>query len=133
MAELKTKKNNTSVAKFIDSVPDDQRRKDAKILVKLFADVTGQKPVMWGTAIVGYGLYHYESERSSQKGDWPLSAFSPRQKNLTLYIMFGLTPADLNHLGSHTSSKACLYIKRLSDVNLAVLKQAILKSYRYMQ
>lgn len=65
MAELKTKKNNASVSKFINAVPDEQRRNDAKILVKMFADITGEKPTMWGTAIIGYGQYHYKSERSS--------------------------------------------------------------------
>lgn len=131
MAELKTKKNNASVSAFIKAVPDEQRRKDAQQLVTIFADITGEKPTMWGTAIIGYGQYHYKSERSSQEGDWPLSAFSPRKQNLTLYIMFGLQPSDLRNLGPHSTSKGCLYIKRLSDVNLAVLKSAIRKSYQY--
>ncbi|MFA6042207.1 MAG: DUF1801 domain-containing protein [Patescibacteria group bacterium] len=133
MPEIKTKKNKGSVSKFIQAVPDVKRRKDAQVLVKMFAEVTGKKPTMWGTAIVGYGMFHYKSARSTQEGDWPLSAFSPRKQNLTLYIMHGLKPADLKNLGPHTTSKGCLYIKRLSDVNLVVLKAAILKSYKFMQ
>lgn len=131
MAELKTKKNTASVAKFIASVSDDERRKDAKVLVKLIAEVTGEKPTMWGSAIVGYGQYHYESERSAQKGDWPLAAFSPRKQNLTLYVMPGMyVPLDLfKQLGPHTVSKGCLYIKRLADVDMAVLKKIIKTSY----
>lgn len=132
MAELKTKKNKASVAKFIDAVPDEQRRKDAKVLVKMFADITGEKPTMWGTAIVGYGLYHYKSERSSQEGDWPLSAFSPRKQNLTLYLLSAgkQYPDLLKKLGPHSTSVGCLYIKRLSEVNIAVLRQLIAKTYK---
>lgn len=132
MAELKTKKNAASVAKFIDSVPDDERRKDAKVLVKLFAEVTGEKPTMWGSAIVGYGQYHYDSKRSSQKGDWPLVALSPRKQSLTLYVMPGMyVPLALfKQLGPHTKSVGCLYIKRLADVDMTVLKKIIKTSYK---
>lgn len=133
MSELKTKKNNASPAAFIKSVPDEQKRRDSLVLLKLFADVTGQKPAMWGTAIVGYGKYHYKSERSSQEGDMPLAGFSPRKQNLTLYLF----NRDAKHystllrkLGAHGTSVACLYINRLSDVNLAVLRQLIEKSYK---
>lgn len=131
MAELKTKKNKASVAKFINAVLDDQRRKDAKVLVKMFAELTGQKPTMWGSAIIGYGLYHYKSERSTQEGDWPLIAFSPRKQNLTLYL-YGAGkqhPALLKKLGPHTTSVGCLYIKRLSEVSIPVLRQLIKKSH----
>jgi hypothetical protein len=132
MADPKTKKTNASVAKFVDSIPNEQRRKDAKALVKIFADVTGLKPTMWGTAIVGYGLWHYQTERSSQKGDWPLAAFSPRKEYMTLYVMDTVDKKSplLKKLGPSSTSKACLYIKRLSDVDMTVLKKIIAESYR---
>lgn len=133
MAELKTKKTTVSPTAFIKTVPDKEKQKDSLVLLKMFADITGEKPVMWGTAIIGYGQYHYESERSAQKGDWFLTGFSPRKQNLTLYIMHGLTPVDLKNLGPYKAGGGCLYINRLSDVNLAVLKKAIAKSYKYMQ
>jgi len=131
MAELKTKKNTASVAKFIDSLPDDQRRKDAKVLVKIFADITGEKPTMWGPAIIGYGLYQYQTKGSSKQHDMPLAAFSPRKQYMTLYVMPSwFTDKSLfKKLGAGSTSKACLYIKRLADVDMTVLKQIIKESY----
>lgn len=133
MAELKTKKTKVNPTAFIKTVPDKVKQLDSLVLLKMFADITGEKPTMWGTAIIGYGMYHYESKKSAQKGDWPLIAFSPRKQNLTLYIMHGLTPADLKNLGPYKGGGGCLYINRLSDVNLVVLRKAIAKSYKYMQ
>src|SRR6185503_14543283 len=106
MAELKTQKNTASVTVFLASVPDEQRRKDGLELLKIFKKATGMKPTMWGSAIVGFGQYHYKSERSTQEGDWPLTGFSPRKANLTVYIMGGLGAAKkqgglLQHLGKH--------------------------------
>lgn len=131
MAELKTKKTKASVTEFLKQVPDQQKSQDGLALHKLFSEVTGQKAAMWGPAIVGYGLYHYESERSSQKGDWPLAAFSPRKQNLTLYLYRAgkQYPALLKKLGPHSTSVGCLYIKRLSDVKLPVLRRLIAKTY----
>lgn len=132
MAELKTKKNKASVTAFLKTVADTEKQKDSLVLMKLFADVTGEKPTMWGTAIVGYGKYHYKSERSSQEGDWPLAGFSPRKQNLTLYL-YGAGkqhPDLLKKLGPHTTSVACLYIKRLADVQMPVLRQLIEKTYK---
>lgn len=127
MAELKTKKTTASPTAFIKTIPDKEKQKDSLVLLKMFADITGEKPAMWGTAIIGYGQYHYESERSAQKGDWPLTGFSPRKQNLTLYIHPGnISPKFLKQLGSYTMSNgSCLYIKRLSDVDQKVLKQVI--------
>ena len=79
MAELKTQKNNASVKDFINAVEDEQKRKDAHELVKIFSEVTKEKATMWGTSIIGFGQYHYKSERSRQEGDWPLTGFSPRK------------------------------------------------------
>lgn len=135
MAELKTKKNNASVVGFIAKIQEPQKRADAKALLALMRRATGEKPAMWGSSIVGFGSYHYESERSSQKGEWPLVGFSPRVQNLTLYIMPGFKEhqALLKKLGKHTTSVGCLYIKRLADVDLKVLEQLVKRAYLDMQ
>lgn len=136
MAELKTKKTAVSPVKFIESVKDEKKRADAKELLKIFKAATGMPPKMWGTSIVGYGQYHYKSERSSQEGDWPLTGFSPRVQNLTIYIMPGFKDfkAELKKLGKHTvSGGSCIYIKRLSDVDVPTLKRIITKSVAVMK
>ncbi len=131
MAELKTKPTQASVLDFITSVAEEQQRKDSKVLLQLFKKVTKEKPKMWGTSIVGFGMYHYKSERSSQEGDWPLVGFSPRKQNLTLYLMPGFAGLEdlLKKLGKHKTSKACLYIKKLTDVNMDVLEKVVQKSF----
>ena len=132
MGELKTQENDASVTDFIDAVPEETKRRDSYVLLELFKRVTGQEPRMWGTSIIGFGKYHYKSERSTQEGDWPLAAFSPRKQNLTLYFMSGFDTflaEDLAKLGKHKTSKACLYINRLADVDVAVLEQAVRKGF----
>lgn len=132
MSELKTKPNDASVADFINSVPNEQRRKDSLTLLEMYKKATGLEPKMWGSSIVGFGVYHYKSERSSQEGDWPLAGFSPRKQTLTLYVMmpdFKELDDLLPKLGKHTTSKACLYINKLADVDQEVLRQIIKKSY----
>lgn len=135
MAELKTKVTKASVTDFIRKVPDENKRKDALVLLELFKSVTGEKPKMWGESIIGFGLYHYESERSAQKGDWPLTGFSPRKQNLTLYIMSGFSEhaALLKKLGKYKKSVGCLYINKLEDVDLVILKQIIKNSFVAMK
>ena len=138
MAEIKTKLTNASVEDFIASVPDETKRKDSLVLLKLFQKVTGEKPKMWGPSIIGFGSYHYKSERSSQEGDWMLAGFSPRKQNLTLYVMGLYISSDFNDLlkklGKHkVSGGACLYLNKLSDVDLKVLEQIIKKSFVMMK
>ncbi len=136
MAELKTKKTNASVTAFLDAVEDEQKRRDSKELLKIFKEVTKEKPVMWGTAIVGFGSYHYKSERSKQEGDWPLTGFSPRKQNLTVYIMCGFSWNQelLKKLGKHkVSGGSCLYIKRLAYIDIEILKKLIKNSVEYMR
>ena len=131
MAELKTKKTTASPTAFIKTVPDKEKQKDSLVLLKLFADITGEKPAMWGKAIIGYGTYHYASERSSQKGDWMLVGFSPRKQYLSLYIHpANISPTLLKQLGPHSTSMGCLYIKRLSDVDPKVLKRVIMEGLK---
>ncbi len=90
MNELKTKKNSTSVIKFIDNIKNKQRREDSKKLLEIFKEVTNMKPSMWGTSIIGFGEYHYKS-KSGWEGDWPITGFSPRKQNLSIYIMNGFS------------------------------------------
>jgi hypothetical protein len=132
MGELKTQENDASVTDFIDAVPEETKRRDSYVLLELFRRVTGQEPRMWGTSIIGFGKYHYKSERSNQEGDWPLAAFSPRKQNLTLYFMSGFDTflaEDLAKLGKHKTSKACLYINKLVDVDIAVLEEVVRKGF----
>lgn len=130
MAELKTKATTQDPKEFLSTIVPEQKRADSFTLLDIFTKVTGQKAVMWGSSIVGFGKYHYKSERSTQEGDWPLVAFSPRKQNLTLYIMTGITnDKALDKLGKHKKSGGCLYINKLSSVDLKVLKGLIKESY----
>jgi hypothetical protein len=131
MAALKTLPNDASAEDFINQVQDETKRKDSFALLEMYSNITGQKPKMWGTSIIGFGQYHYKSERSSQEGDWPLAAFSPRKQNLTLYFTPGFDKYAelLSKLGKHKTSKGCLYINKLSDVDNGVLAALIKADY----
>jgi hypothetical protein len=131
MSEIKTKQTTASPVQFIKSISDETKRKDSQALLKIFKTATGFSPKMWGTSIVGYGSYHYKSERSTQEGDWPLTAFSPRKQNLTLYIMPGHKAYGplFKRLGKFKmSGGSCLYIKKLSDVDEKILTTLIARS-----
>lgn len=135
MAEIKTKKTKASVAAYVAAIPDAQKRTDAKMLLSIFKQATGMKPALWGSSIIGYGMYHYESERSAQKGDWPLTAFSPRKQNLTVYIMPGFKEYAplMKKLGKCKTSVSCLYINKLADIDTKVLEQLIKRSVADMK
>ncbi len=135
MAELKTKVSKASVSAFVKVVEPEEKRKDILTLLKIFEEATGEKPKLWGESIIGFGSYHYESERSAQKGDWMLTGFSPRKQNLTLYIMPGFKEyGDLmEKLGKYKTSVSCLYIKRLSDIDTKVLTKLIKRSLADMK
>lgn len=135
MAELKTQATNQNPKDFLDTTVPEQKKKDGFALLEIFEKVTGEKAVMWGTSIVGFGKYHYKSERSTQEGDWPLVGFSPRKQNLTLYVMAGNKDSTelLQKLGKHKKSGGCLYINKLSDVDLDVLAKLIETSYQFMK
>ncbi len=135
MATLKTLPNDANVEDFINTVPDEVKRNDSFALLKIFSRITGEQPKMWGTSIIGFGQYHYKSERSSQEGDWPLTGFSPRKQNLTLYFMLGFNDYTdlLNSLGKHKTSVGCLYINKLGDVDLKILERLIKKSFTEMK
>ena len=134
MAEQKTKPTKASVKDFLNQIPDKERRKDCFAVAKMMEEITGSKPTMWGPAIVGFGTYHYKYA-SGREGDWPIAAFSPRKKDLTLYMMIGFEKnAELmEKLGKHSKSKSCLYIKRLSDVHVPTLKKLIRQSIKQLQ
>lgn len=131
MSTIKTTVNDASVTDFINSVEDTTKRQDSFVLLDLFSRVTGESPKMWGASIIGFGQYHYKSERSRQEGDWPLIAFSPRKQSLTLYVMPGFDNLGdlLEKLGKHKTSKGCLYINKLADVDMTVLEQIIKRDF----
>ncbi len=135
MAELKTKATNQNPKDFLNTIEQEQKKKDGFTLLEMFQRVTGEKAVMWGTSIVGFGMYHYKSERSTQEGDWPLVGFSPRKQNLTLYIMHGNKDNQdlLKKLGKHKAGGGCLYLNKLADVDEKVLTQLIEASFQYMK
>lgn len=129
MPENKTKPTKLSVAAFIDALPDQTKRADAKALVKLLQSATGEKPKMWGPSIIGFGSCHYKYE-SGREGDMPLTGFSPRKAATVLYMMTGFSDsaALLAKLGKHTTGKGCLYIKKLADVDQKALQALIVNS-----
>ena len=135
MAELKTKKNKASVAAFLNAVENEERRVDGKKLLTIFKETTVMSASMWGASIVGFGSYHYKSERSTQEGEWPFTGFSPRKANLTVYIMPGFKEyvSLLKKLGPHKTGGSCLYIKKLSDIHMPTLRAIIKKSVAEMQ
>ncbi|GCC50786.1 DUF1801 domain-containing protein [Chryseotalea sanaruensis] len=132
--ELKTKKTDANVRKFIDTVEDEQKRDDAYTVLKLMQKITKEEPKMWGSAIVGFGTYSYKYA-SGQQGDWPLVGFSPRKQNLTLYIMPGFEKYDdlMEKLGKYKTGKSCLYIKSLQDIDMKILQSIITQSVDYMK
>jgi Domain of unknown function (DU1801) len=126
MAEPKTKKTRASVAAFLAAVPDPERRKDARAVAALLRRVTGERAVLWGTNIVGYGTYHYKYA-SGREGDWPVAAFAPRADRISVYVTCELSRHRdlLARLGKHSKGKGCLHIRRLSDVDPAVLEELV--------
>ena len=134
MAELKTKLNDGSVDDFIQTVDDVQKREDCYQILKIMERITGEPAKMWGTSIVGFGSYSYKYA-SGREGDWPLTGFSPRKQNLTMYIMSGFSGYEelLAKIGKHKTGKSCFYIKRLSDIDEEVLEEMITRSVKYMR
>jgi hypothetical protein len=134
MAELKTQPTGASVAAFLARIPDPTRREDCRALARLMQQVTRSRPKMWGTSIVGFGSYHY-TYGSGREAEWFLAGFSPRKQDLTLYLMAGIEryPALQAKLGKHKHGRSCVHIKRLADVDLAVLRKLVAASVRDMK
>ena len=134
MAELKTQKNDASVLDFLNAVENEKRRTDALKVNELMREITGEKPAMWGPSIVGFGSVHLKYA-SGRELDWMLVGFSPRKQSLTLYVMDGFTKYDelLSKLGKFKTGKSCLYINKLEDLNVDVLKELITESVEFMK
>jgi hypothetical protein len=129
VAENKTQETDQSVQTFLEGVEDERKRADSFDLLQLIQEVTGEPPRMWGSAIVGFGKYHYRYD-SGREGDSPLVGFSPRKQNLTLYVSdLDKLEGLLNRLGKHKTGKGCLYINRLADVDTTVLRELVERSY----
>jgi hypothetical protein len=134
MAELKTRQNDQDVHEFLEGVSNATRKKDCYEVLELMRAATGMEAKMWGDSIIGFGSYHYKYA-SGREGDWFLTGFSPRKQNLTLYIMPGFEEYEglMKKLGKYKTGKSCLYLNKLEDVDLAVLKTLIEKSVKKMQ
>jgi hypothetical protein len=126
MAKLKTQPTDRSVEDFLNRVPDERKREDCYTILGLMKEATGAEPKMWGDSIVGFGSHHYKYA-SGREGAWFLTGFSPRKRNLTLYIMSGFDEYEalLESLGKYKTGKACLYINKLQDVDVSVLQKLI--------
>ena len=127
MAELKTKVNDANVTTFLDSIADEAKRKDSYLLFKMMQKATKNEARMWGDSIVGFGDYHYVG-KSGREGDWFVTGFSPRKQNMTVYFCLGFHHLDslMKGLGKFkTSAGSCLYLKKLSDIDIKVLKQML--------
>jgi hypothetical protein len=134
MSQNKTVANENNVMAFLNAVEPEEKRDDSLIITKLMGEVTGEQPTMWGTSIVGFGSYHYRYE-SGREGDMPLVGFSPRKQAITLYIMTGFDARGdlLNKLGKYKTGKACLYIKKLEDIDMDVLRELVKQSAEHMR
>jgi hypothetical protein len=134
MAELKTKPTGASVAEFLKAIPDERRRSDCRIVLRMMQEITRARPKMWGKSIVGFGSYHYKYA-SGREGDWFIMGFSPRKQDLTLYLMSGVERhrALLEKLGKHKTGMGCLYIKTLDDIHLPTLKRLLRESARLLR
>lgn len=133
MAELKTKETKASVAAFLNKIADKDRREDCLAVAEIMRAVTKEEPKMWGSSIVGFGRYHYQGA-SGREGEWMITGFSPRKTNLTVYIMAGFDrfPDLMDRLGKYKTGKSCLYIKKLADIDLKVLRKLVIESVKLM-
>ena len=136
MAKYKAKTTETagSVSEFIDAVPDEQRKKDALAIIKIMKEQSGFEPKMWGPSIIGFGSYHYKYE-SGHEGDAPLVGFSPRKSEFALYLTSNFDGKGdlLKQFGKHRTGKACIYIKKLEDINIEILKKMVTNSLTFFK
>lgn len=134
MAELKTTKNDKDPLAFLQSVENEKRKADSLVVMQMMEEITGEKPIMWGPSIVGFGSYHYKYA-SGHEGDWMITGFSPRKQALTLYIMPGFDRYEnlMSQLGKYKTGKSCLYINKLEDVDKNILHELIAHSVKHMK
>ena len=136
MAEIKTKQTDASVEEFINAFAvTDQKRNDGFELLKIMRDFTGFEPKMWGESIIGFGQYHYKSDKSHQEGDWPLVGFSPRKAAISLYVYSGASGQDelLQELGKFKMGKGCIYVKKLTDINVEIFKKMMQSTITFLE
>jgi hypothetical protein len=136
MSEIKTKPSELDIDKFLLSVEPEKKRADSLELKKLFDSVVKEKPSLWNNNMIGYGSYHYKSDRSKQEGDWPLTGFSPRKQYIAIYIMSHVSNYKdlLSKLGKFkVSTGSCIYVNKIEDINLDVLKEIISASVADMK
>ena len=134
MYELKTKENEANVIEFIENVDNPKKKEDAYKLLDIFTETTGYPAKMWGTSIIGFGSYHYKYA-SGHEGDAPLVGFSPRKAKISLYFAPGEPKREelLEKFGKHTTGKACVYINKIADIDVEVLKELITQSIKFLQ
>jgi Domain of unknown function (DU1801) len=127
LVEIKTKPTAASVTDFINAIPDEQKRKDSFVLLEMMQKATGEEPVLWSSSIIGFGIKRYKSPTTGREVDWLLIGFAPRKANLSLYVSVGIKEhaAALEKLGKHKTGVGCLYINKLQDIDLKVLKGII--------
>ncbi|GMQ81868.1 MAG: hypothetical protein BMS9Abin05_1305 [Rhodothermia bacterium] len=134
MSDLKTKPTDSSVDDFLSGVHDEEKRADCFAILELMKKVTGDQPRMWGASMVGFGSYHYKYD-SGREGDWFITGFAPRKKELSVYIMSGFKRCDdlMQKLGKYRTGKSCLYLKRLRDVDVGILRELVEQSVAHMR
>lgn len=134
MAENKTKPTSLKAEDFISQVENPQKRSDSLKVMEMMKEITGKEPVMWGSSLIGFDQYHYKYD-SGREGDSLMVGFSPRKQALTIYIMPGFERFDdlMQKLGKYKTGKACLYIKKLEDIDLSILRELISESVKYMR
>jgi hypothetical protein len=130
MAEIKTKPTSESVEDFINSIPDEQKRKDSFVILEMMKKATGEEPKMWGASIIGFGNVRYKSPKTGREVDWLRIGFSPRKANLSLYLIMNIKEyaTTLEKLGKHKTGVGCLYINKLADIDMKVLEEMIAAS-----
>lgn len=133
-SENKTQPTDQSVESFLDSVEDEQKRVDSYALLKLIGEITGDEAVMWGSSIVGFGTYHYKYA-SGREGDFMVTGFSPRKRNLTIYVMPGFDQYAeiLSRLGKYKTGRSCLYVNKLADIDVDVLRELLEADVKHMR
>jgi len=134
MSDNKTVPHDGSVTEFLSAVENDRRREDAFALLEIMREETGEEPVLWGPSIVGFGSYHYRYA-SGREGDFLTTGFSPRKRNLVVYVMSGFDGVEdlMGRLGRHSTGKSCLYLDRLADANEEVLRELIRRSVAHVK
>src|SRR5687768_14678407 len=132
MAEIKTKENAASVVDFLNKVKDEQQRKDSFVILQMMKEITGEEPKMWGSSLIGFGNLRFKSAATGREVDWFILGFSPRKANLSLYMGLNVQQhaEALKNLGKHKTGVGCLYINKLTDVDLKLLKKMMAASAR---